>query len=82
MYLIAIKLDDFADDFDPYGYAKTFNSRIDGIENFMTGLTKDADLIINWLKAIINECKQRSDYYHESKAYELIREITEWISLT
>ena len=58
MYILAIKLDNFADDWDPYNYADAFNDRVNGIENFMTGLKEYPDQIINWLKDIVDECKE------------------------
>lgn len=83
MYILAIKLDNFADDWDPYNYADAFNDRVNGIENFMTGLKEYPDQIINWLKDIVDECKEWNDPEYEwymNEANELIKEVTEWIS--
>jgi len=85
MYILAIKLDNFADDWDPYDYADAFSSRVEGVENFMTGLMKDAEWIIKWLKEIVEECEAWDDPEHDEyidKANELIKEVTEWISKT
>ena len=40
-YLLAVKLDDFADLWDPYGYRDAFSERTEGIESFMTGPMED-----------------------------------------
>lgn len=83
MYLLAVKLDDFADDWDPYDYADAFPDKIDGIENFMTGLKEYPDQIIDWLKDIIDECGEWDDPEYDkymNKANELIKEVNEWTS--
>lgn len=83
MYLLAMKLDDFADDWDPYDYADAFSSRTEGIENFMVGLTQDVDWILDWLRDIVDECKQWDDPEYDkymNKANELIKEVNEWTS--
>ena len=85
MYLLAMKLDDFADDWNPYDYADAFSDKTDGIENFMTGLKEYPDQIIDWLKDIIDECEEWDDPEYDkymNKANELIKEVMEWISKT
>lgn len=84
MFILAIKLDDFADDWDPYGYADAFGSRAEGVENFMTGLAKDSESILDWLNEITDECECWDDPEHDEfmeKAKELIEEVKKWTSI-
>lgn len=83
MYLLAMKLGDFAEDWDPYDYYDAFNNKVEGIENFMTGLKEYPDQIIDWLKDIIDECEEWDDPEYDkymNKANELIKEVNEWTS--
>ena len=81
MYLLAVKLDDFANDWDPYDYADMFSARTEGIENFIVGLTKNVGQILDWLTDVIDECEQWDDPEHDkyaNKASKLIKEVTAW----
>ena len=82
-YLLAVKLDDFSDEWDPYGYDDAFSDRTEGIESFMVGLMDDTDSIINWLKEIVATCEEDEHPYwndFHDKANELIKEVKEWTS--
>lgn len=82
-YLLAVKLDDFADLWDPYGYRDAFSERTEGIESFMTGLMEDVGGVLDWLKEIVGICKEESDHYYDEyleTAEELIKEVNEWTS--
>lgn len=82
-YLLAVKLDDFADLWDPYGYRDVFSERTEGIESFMTGLMEDVGGVLDWLKEIVGICKNDSDHYYDEyleTAEKLIKEVNEWTS--
>ena len=82
-YMLAVKLDDFSDEWDPYGYRDAFNDRTEGIESFMIGLKEDVDGIVDWLKEVVETCEGESHPYYDElhdKATELIKEVKEWTS--
>lgn len=82
-YRLAVKLDNFAEDWDPYGYRDAFDERVEGIESFMTGLMEDVCGVLDWLKEIVGICKDDSDHYYDEyleTAEELIKEVNEWTS--
>lgn len=83
MFILAIKLDDFADDWNPYGYDDEFDRKVDGIEFFMATLKDDVESILEWLNGIVSECECWDDHKYDKfkdKANELIKEVKEWVS--
>ena len=70
---IAIKVNEFARDYDPYGYYDAFDCECEGLKQFESELAFGGEATMEWLRSIAEDDDEYEE--HRNKAKELLEEL-------